>query len=56
MEGVDRGPRSSVGIGSEEDKEVDRSYSSTNNRWGWELEMSMVGEKGLMKEGSKLDC
>ncbi len=56
MEGVDRGPTSSVGIGSDEDKEINRSCSSTNKIWGWELEVRMVGEKGLMKEGSKLDC
>jgi len=34
MERVDRGPTSSVGVGSEEDKEVDRNCSSTNKVWG----------------------
>ncbi len=35
MERVDRGPTSLVGVvGSEEDKEIDQSCSSTNKVWG----------------------
>jgi len=55
MEGVHKGLTSLVGVGSEEDKEIDRSYSFANKVWGWELEARMVEERGLMIEGSKLN-
>lgn len=57
MVGVDRrGLLGSKGVGSEEDNEIDQSCNSANKVWGWKIEMGMVGEKGLLTKGSKLEC
>ncbi len=57
MVGVDkRRLSSSKGVGSEENNEVDRSCNSVNKVWGWKTKVGMVGEKGLLTKGSKLEC